>query len=194
MDTNVPPDIRDLHDQLDAAERDAKALVAGLSQNQGIRRARDGSWCIAECLDHLATANRVYLRAMQEAATRARTRGSYRTRPAIPGWVGQSFVWILEPPVRLRLNSPRSARPRTAPPLAESFTGFLSSQADVREFLREYADLDLASIRFRNPFVRGIRFSLATGLHVITAHERRHLAQAWGVRRAIESAAEEPLR
>jgi hypothetical protein len=46
--------------------------------------------------------------------------------------------------------------------------------------------LDLASIRFRNPFVRTIYFSLATGLHVITAHERRHLFQAWRIRRGIE--------
>ena len=41
-------------------------------------------------------------------------------------------------------------------------------------------------VRFVNPFVRGIRFSLATGLHVIAAHERRHLLQGWKVRRAAE--------
>jgi hypothetical protein len=37
--------------------------------------------------------------------------------------------------------------------------------------------------------VRGIRFSLATGLHVIAAHDRRHLLQAWQVRRAFEALA-----
>jgi hypothetical protein len=37
-------------------------------------------------------------------------------------------------------------------------------------------------------FIRGIRFSLATGLHVIAAHERRHLWQAWRVREAAERA------
>jgi hypothetical protein len=41
-------------------------------------------------------------------------------------------------------------------------------------------------VRFPNPFVRGVRFSLATGLHVIAAHERRHLWQAWRARRAAE--------
>lgn len=52
-------------------------------------------------------------------------------------------------------------------------------------FLRDNADLDLAHIRFVNPFIRGVRFSLATGLHVIAAHERRHLRQAWRARRAV---------
>ena len=58
----------------------------------------------------------------------------------------------------------------------------------MREFLRAYANLDLAAVRFPNPFIRGLRFSLATGLHVITAHERRHLWQAWQVRRQLECA------
>ena len=33
---------------------------------------------------------------------------------------------------------------------------------------------------------RIVRISLATGLHVIAAHNRRHLWQAWRVRKAAE--------
>ncbi len=42
----------------------------------------------------------------------------------------------------------------------------------------------------------GVRFSLATGLHVIVAHEKRHLWQARNVRDQAERAAREraPLR
>jgi len=83
---------------------------------------------------------------------------------------------------------PRTIEPCTAPPLADAFASFTTSQDEVREFLCAYADLDLAEVRFPNPFARGIRFSLATGLHVILAHERRHLWQAWRVRRAAEGA------
>jgi hypothetical protein len=39
---------------------------------------------------------------------------------------------------------------------------------------------------FVNPFIRGVRFSLATGLRVIAAHERRHLWRARNVRHVIE--------
>jgi hypothetical protein len=190
MDASVPADIRELHDQLDAAERDAEALVAGLSEEQGTRRLGAGRWSVAECLDHLATGNRVYLGAMREPADRARACGRRRRRAARAGWVGRVFISTLEPPPRWwsRRTAPQSIRPRATPPLAETFASFVASQADVRTFLRANADLDLAGIRFPNPFVRGIRFSLATGLHVIAAHERRHLWQAWQVRRAIEGA------
>ena len=185
---SVPADIRDLEDQLDAAERDAQLLVAGLTEQQGAWRPEPGSWSVAECLDHLATANRVYLQAMSEPAVRARAKGRARRRPVVPGIVGRWFVRWLEPPVKPRLKgkAPRIIRPRTAPPLADASAAFAASQGEVRAFLRAYADLDLAGVRFPNPFIPGVRFSLATGLHVITAHERRHLWQAWRVRRTGE--------
>ena len=194
MDTNVPDDVAGLQGQLDAAAVEADALVAGLAEEDGAWRAEAGSWSVAECLDHLATSNRVYLSAMREPAHRARTRGRYRWRPARPGWVGRCFVSSLEPPARWwsRLKAPRIIRPRAAPPLAEAYASFVASQAEVRAFLRACADLDLAGVRFPNPLVRGIRFSLATGLHVIAAHERRHLWQAWRIRRAMERAGRYP--
>lgn len=187
---SLPPEAQALEDQLGAAERDAQALVSGLTEQRGGWRASPNSWSVAECLDHLATANRVYLSAMQPAALRAHEEGRWRRGPAIPGMVGHFFVSFLEPPVRafFRTKAPRSIRPRAAPSLTEAFASFVASQDEVRSFLRANAHLDLASIRFRNPFLPGVRFSLATGLHIIAAHERRHVWQAWRVRRAAESA------
>lgn len=190
---NVALDIQDLQDQLDAAECDARALVADLGEGQGQWHAETGSWSVAQCLDHLATTNRVYLDGMRQPAIRAREQGRFRRSPATPGFVGRWFVRTLEPPVNapFRIKSPRIVEPRVSLSLANAFAIFATTQDEVREFLRTYAGLDLAGVRFSNPFVRGIRFSLATGLHVIAAHERRHLWQAWRVRRAAESATEE---
>ncbi len=182
-------DIQELELAFDAVERGARTLVQGLSADEGIWRSAPGSWSIAECLDHLATANRVYLRAMQPAAERARKGGSRRSRPAVPGLIGGWFVRTMEPPVppRRKLKAPKKIVPRESPPLGDAAEQFLASQDEVRAFLRTYADIELAGVRFVNPFVPLIRFSLATGLHVIAAHERRHLWQAWNVRAAMES-------
>lgn len=185
----LPPELQRLEDALDAAERDARALVEGLTEALGAWRAEPGSWSVAECLDHLATANRVYLRAMEPAAARASSAKRVRRRPAHPGMIGRWFVNFLEPPVKRKSKAPRTIRPRTAPSLNDAMKVFLASQDEVRRFLRTYAGIDLAAVRFPNPFIRGVRFSLATGLHVIPAHERRHLSQAWRVRQAAERAA-----
>ena len=187
----LPPELKNLDDALAATERDARAVVDGLTEARGTWRERLDSWSVAECLDHLATANRVYLAAMQPSAERARTGGRRRRRAALPGLVGGWFVNYLEPPVKARLKTkaPSKIRPRPSPPLGDAFAAFLASQEDVRAFLRTYADIDLAGVRFPNPFIPGVRFSLATGLHVIASHERRHLWQAWRVRRAAEQSA-----
>ena len=190
----LPADLQTLDDALRAVEGDARALVAGLTEERGAWRAAAGSWSVAECLDHLGTANRVYLDAMQPFAARARTDGRQRRGPARPGLIGGWFVNYLEPPVKARLKSkaPRRIRPRTAPALSEAFVAFLASHDDVRAFLRAHADIDLTGVRFPNPFIPVVRFSLATGLHVIAAHERRHLWQGWRVRQAAERSATTP--
>src|SRR5215467_7319475 len=184
----TPPDIQSLQDQLDAAEQDAQNLISGLDDELGAWRANENSWSVAECFDHLATGNRIYLSAMQDAALQAREQGRERRRPAKPGLIGRWFVSYLEPPARapFKTKAPRSIRPRNAPALRDAFDQFIESHHQMLFFLNSNADLDLAKIRFVNPFIRGVRFSLATGLHVIPAHERRHLWQAWRVRKAAE--------
>jgi hypothetical protein len=187
--TPVAAELVALEEALAAIERDAQMLVAGLTAAQGVWRPASGSWSIAECLDHLATANRVYLDAMTPPAARALADGRGRRRPALPGLIGRWFIGTLEPPAKplYRRKAPRLIAPRDVA-LADAAAAFLASREGVHTFIRRYADIDLAGVRFPNPFVRGLRFSLATGLHVIAAHERRHLWQAWRVRRRMEEA------
>jgi len=186
-DAQIPNDIRALADAFDANLADAHALIDGLSPDEGVWQAAPGTWSVSECLDHLATGTRVYLVPMHAAAARARSSSSRRRGPAVPGVVGSWFVAMLEPPPKWwsTLKAPSKIRPRTAPPLGDAFNDFVASHNDARAFLIDNADIDLAGVGFANPFVAGIRFSLATGLHVTASHERRHLQQAWRVRRAV---------
>src|SRR5262245_26199610 len=190
VDSQMPADIFALHEAYAAIEHDAHSLAAGLSSACAEWRAEPSSWSVAECIDHLATANRVYLAAMRPVAEAALASGRHRHRPAVPGVLGGLFVRSLEPPVkpRFKLKAPTKIRPRSAPSFPDAMAAFLKSQEEVRRFLRAYADFDLAGVQFPNPFIPGLRFSLATGLHVIAAHDRRHLWQAWRVRHAGERA------
>ena len=183
-------DILALEEALAAIDADTRRLLEGLTPEQGGWRAEPDSWSVAQCLDHLATSNRVYLRAMEPAAEDALRRGRKRRRPAVPGLIGGWFVKMMEPPVkrRFKMRAPKKIVPRESPALQDAAREFLASEDDVRAFLRAYADIDLAGVRFVNPFAPGIRFSLATALHVLVAHDRRHLWQAWNVRRAREQA------
>lgn len=188
MPTNLqtPSELKTLDDAYTAAHADAQALIANLTEDQAAWRPHPAAWSVAECLDHLAATNRIYIRAMQPVADQARRENKLRRRPALPGFLGAWFVRTLEPPAKIKTKSPKSIKPRTAPTLADASAAFLASHTEAQNFLRANADLDLAAILFPNPFLKGLRFSLATGLHVIPAHERRHLHQA----RAVISASQ----
>ena len=184
MPSPLPDDLQRLADAMAACERDAAAMVAGLDATSGAWRPPSGGWSVAECLDHIATSNRVYVAAMRPAADSARERGRRRRGPARPGLLGTWFVKSMEPPVRRRVRAPTHIRPRQQPPLADAYAALLESHVGFSAFLDQVADLDLTHVHFPNPFVRGLRFSLATGVHVIPAHERRHLWQAHRVAEA----------
>jgi hypothetical protein len=183
----LPSELQAIIDQLDSVNSEARSTVEGLSEELGCWSPGPGSWSVSECLDHLAVTNRIYIAAMKPSADRARAKGRLRVQPAIPGFVGSWFLRSIEPPVKARFKAPKIIRPRTAPLLADAFAAFMESQLPVREFMLSNADLDLATIHFPNPFIPGVRFSLATGLHVIPAHARRHLWQARNVRKQAQA-------
>ena len=189
MEQTLLKDIVALESAFDAAERDARRLIDGLTETRGTWRVQAGTWSVAECLDHLATSNVVYLRAFEAPAARALAAGRLRRGPARPGLIGGWFVRWFEPPLTTKAKAPKKIRPRVSPSLHDAADCFLASQAEIRRFIRLYHGIDLAGTTFPNPFIKGVRFSLATGLHVLAAHERRHLWQAWRVREAATSAA-----
>src|SRR5688572_24616046 len=106
----------------DAAAADARALVAGLGDALGTWRGAPETWTVAECLDHLAAGNRVYLAAMRRPAERAAADGRLRRGPAQPGLVGGWFARLMEPPARplFKTKAPRKIRPRVSPPLDDA--------------------------------------------------------------------------
>jgi len=177
----LPRDLEDLRLQLDAAEREATALVEDLDDERLNWRPSPAAWSIAQCLDHLSAASRVYLDAMEEAAATARRRGWQRRGPIRPGAPSRWFLRELEPPPRRRLRAPRKIAPMASASRASKAAvgeDFKHQQARARTLLAAVADLDLNRARFVNPFIPLVRFTLGTGFLVIATHQRRHLVQA----------------
>jgi hypothetical protein len=184
----LPAELEGVSAQYGAAEADARALAAGLSEDLGIWQPSPTTWSVALCLDHIATTNRVYLEAMQAPIGAARAAGKLRRRAALPGVLGGLFARMLEPPIKnfARVKAQAKVLPRQGLPLTEGLQAFLTAQQQLQAFVTSNADLDLASIHFPNPFIRGLNFSIASALQIMAAHERRHLWQAWRTRRQAE--------
>jgi hypothetical protein len=137
-----------------------------------------------QCFDHLARINRVYCEALLAAVENPRATRESTAQMVKPGLFSGWFIKGMEPPVRMRFKAMAKVTPSAGGDPQEVFQAFLESHAPVRRVLDFWDRVNFNRVRFKNPFVPLIRFTVGTGLMVINAHDRRHLWQAERVQQA----------
>lgn len=180
--SSLPADLAQLVSDLMIVERDADAIVAGIDDEQFNWSPAPHAWSIAQCLDHLNSANTLYMAGVKPAIDEARARGLRRDAPLAMSWWGRRFVRSFEPPVRMKMRAPRAILPAARKRKAEVWPAFVRIHGQIRACIEQAADVDLNRARMRNPFFRFVRMRAGTALHVIVAHDRRHVWQARRVR------------
>lgn len=173
------------------AARDASDLAAGLSELQFLWRPAPEKWSIGECLDHLNMAWGTLSRFDRRIA-QGREKGLTADGPFHAGLLGGLYIRSIEPPVRLRLPSPRRYRPRPNLRVEEVLPRFLQLQEELQTRVEESRGLDLARLRLSSPVTRRFKMSLAEWFAFLAAHQRRHLWQARRVREHARFPAMEP--
>jgi len=164
--------------QLQSSEEAAARLIAGVSRAQmNWQPDRGGSWSIWQCLDHLARTNRIYCESMLEAIAHPRQKRK-GTSAITPGWFGRWYIAKMEPPVRTRFKTVKKVTPGTEGDGPVALRDFVDSHAEARRVMASWEQVDLNHVRFRNPFVPVLRFTVGTGLMIVNAHDRRHFSQA----------------
>jgi hypothetical protein len=180
------PDLQAILLELDRYETEAGDLIRGLSDEQlNWQPNRGKSWSVAQCLDHLAKTNVVYTAAMASAIGSVPPGSRARRGPIRPGWFASYFIKSMDAPVRKKFSANKKVIPQTRKSGAEVVADFAASHDAVRALIESSREMDLNRIRFKNPFVGFLRFTVGTGLLVITAHDRRHLWQATEVLRLM---------
>lgn len=177
--------VQNILDDLEKADQDARRIAGGLSDAQANWQPNETEWSIAQCLDHLGRSNTLYASALHKAVKETRREQMPQLGPIQPGWFGRYFIRTMEPPPKRKMRAPEKIVPASRIAAQQALEGFLRSQDDVRAVIRDAAGLDLNHIRFRNPFIGFLRFTVGTGLMVLAAHTRRHL---WQAERVLESA------
>jgi hypothetical protein len=183
----LPDDLQSVLNELNRTDEEARQLVSGLSEAQLNWRSSPTAWSVAQCLDHLGQINSAYIPALQ-AAVRHADRNSVGTyEPIQPGWFGRWFINAMEPPPRRKFKSPAKGKPGLQKSGDEVLSVFIASHNELRSVIYEAREVNLNRIRFKNPFVSLLRFTVGTGILIIGAHDRRHLWQARQVCAAMKS-------
>ena len=166
--------------ELDAADRKAESVAKGLSTAQLNWQPKQGTWSIGQCLEHLHIANEVYLPAISAALDgRLHTTVQEVRLGRFSRWFIQHY--IAPNPAGTRARAPKKIEPakHVEPLILETF---LHSNQAARRLVRHASEFDVNHLRFKNPFIPILRFTVGTGLEIVAKHQSRHLLQAEGVR------------
>jgi len=169
---------------LDEVERDARRLVDGAERAAFLWRPRPEAWSVGECLAHLTATVDVYVPAIERGLGRARPLAAGGPVLVSPGALSRWFIRQMEPPARRRYRAPRAARPPAALQPGPAWREFRAANDELRRLLADCRRVDVNRVRFPNPFTKGIRFTVGTGLVLMVVHHRRHVWQAFQVAEA----------
>ena len=169
--------------ELDDADRRARALAEPLNVTQLNWRPAPAAWSVGQCLEHLCVATEVYLPAIA-ASLDGRPRAA--VQEITPGWFAR---WFIRNYIAPSSNGKRATAPKKIAPSAPAvdpsvLTRFLRGNDQTREVIARAQHYDVNRIRFKNPFIPIIRFTVGTGLEIVSKHEQRHFLQAERVRAA----------
>ena len=167
-----------LRDDFTELDQQYSAFHNRYSREQMLWRPGNSSWSIAECIEHVALSISQYLTPIRAAIAKGAPPAADQNYAFVAGgWFSSAFLKRIGPEVTSKFKAPGKLRPLSVDP--ERVFGDLRRGHEELEFLlAETAQLDLNRIRFRNPFIPVLRFTVATGFLVIAAHGRRHLLQA----------------
>lgn len=171
-------ELEDYARQIDSVNASARALVENHSMDALSRCPSNGGWSAAECLDHIAKTLEAYLPATRAALETGRAQSQLAEGPFHYGLLARMFLWILEPPVRLRVKAPAAFAPRPQPDVNAALNAFLAQHAELQELLPLADGLDLAAIRVVSPANEKLKLPVGAVFGILTAHARRHLWQA----------------
>jgi hypothetical protein len=170
-------------DQIHRITLDAEAQVVSRDKARLGLRLEPGSWCVAECLDHLAHTTRSFLPAISDAIAEAPKLTT--NRPLRTGILPSLFIWHLNPPYRIRFK----VLPQLTPQNADSetaWTAFVESQSQLSETVLSAAGLAIDKVRINSPVYARINHNIYGAFRMLAAHQSRHIWQIGQILKALD--------
>lgn len=135
-------------------------------------------WSVAQCFEHLLTANQLMLQAAENALNEAVPRTIWQRLPVVPGVFGRVMIRSQAPGSARKFTAAAPARPSSSDIHADIIQRFVEQHHHA---VARTQSLDEDAARraiMTSPFVKVITYSVLDGLRLIYAHDRRHFEQA----------------
>ena len=163
---------------LDGLAQETQATFGGFDAHQLNWRPQAARWSVAQCFEHLLTANRLMFQAAEAALNNAEPRTLWQRLPVLPGVLGRMLIRSQVPSAARKFTAPSKAQPSSSDIAADIIQRFVEQQHDAMAQVQALDEGDAARAIMTSPFIRVITYSVLDGWRLILAHDRRHFEQA----------------
>lgn len=166
-----------------AIEADVRRLACGLTEAQFHAPSKAGGWSVGFCLEHLILAGQAFL-PKWDAALRKNTGECAGCDHYYPyPWYEQAFLRSIEPPYKIRTKTAHFATPSSHRPIEDTIRRFFLMHRELTHRIELAGKTNPVRTKVQSPFASWLRYPLGFSFDLALVHERRHLWQAWQVRR-----------
>lgn len=164
--------------------RNAELQVLGRGKADLAARLEPGSWCVAECLDHLTQTTTLLIPPIADAIRNAPKLNA--NRPLRSGIVADFLIRTLNPPYRIRFN----VLPQLAPQCSDAETAcasFVQSQSKLFTLVLSATGLAIDKVRIKSPVYARITYNIYGAFRMLVAHQNRHVWQIEQILRTLDA-------
>jgi len=169
---------------LEDVARDARETFGRYSAPQLNWQPDSSRWSVAQCLEHLLTANTMMFEAAGEALDESRPRSVWQRLPVLPRLFGPIMVRSMAPDAERKFKAPAKARPAASAISGDVVQRFIAQQIEAATRARVLDEGRAARTVMSSPFVKAVTYSVLDGWRLIVAHDHRHVEQARRVTQA----------
>jgi hypothetical protein len=172
----------DIVSALETTAAETPRRFGALTADQLNWRPAADRWSVAQCLEHLLTANAQLLDSV-ERATGGEPPTLWQRVPGLPRLFGRLLITSQAPTGTRKFVAPAKARPAASVIAPDVVARFVAQQDEVAARARALDGRSADRLIMVSPFSLVITYSVLDGFRLIVAHQHRHLQQADAVTR-----------
>jgi hypothetical protein len=134
-------------------------------------------WSVAQCVQHLLTANQLIVQKADDAL-RNGPRTVWQRVPLLPRLWGLALIRSQAPGVTRKYVAPVTARPTASAIPGDIIQHFADQHRAIADAVQGLSERDAARAIMVSPFIRVVTYSVLDAYRLVAAHDHRHLAQA----------------
>ncbi|HNJ41457.1 MAG TPA: DinB family protein [Acidobacteriota bacterium] len=178
MSLQLPGDLNGFIAALETISRDARQTFGDLTHDQINWKPTAQQWSIGQCFDHLITTNRTYFPTYEAILRGDKKSTIWEKLPVLPGFWGSWLIKTLLPDSGKKLKAPPAFAPTQSTVEAGIIRRFQDEQAQLINFLKQMAHIDLKKTIITSPAAAIVTYSLFDTCTITVVHEHRHFQQA----------------